>query len=121
MRNSSSTATGDWVAIFALGSMVPDDIEEIARKLEGEGIGAAVINARFAKPIDVKIVEFYAGTANVILTLEDHVLRGRVRQRRTRRTEQPRAQRPRGAHRLAGLFHRARKSGFAANEIRDHF
>ncbi len=65
----------DRVAIFALGSLVPM-AEEIARKLEGEGIGAAVINARFAKPIDVRMLEFFAGTVEVILTVEDHVLRG---------------------------------------------
>jgi 1-deoxy-D-xylulose-5-phosphate synthase len=65
----------DRVAIFALGSLVPM-AEEIARKLEGEGIAAAVINARFAKPIDVDMLEFFAGTVEVILTLEDHVLRG---------------------------------------------
>ena len=66
----------DRVAIFALGALVPM-AEEIARKLEGEGIAAAVINARFAKPIDVEMLEFFAGgTAEVILTLEDHVLRG---------------------------------------------
>jgi 1-deoxy-D-xylulose-5-phosphate synthase len=65
----------DRVAIFALGSLVPM-AEEIARKLGGKGVGAAVINARFAKPIDVKMLEFYANTVEVILTLEDHVLRG---------------------------------------------
>jgi 1-deoxy-D-xylulose-5-phosphate synthase len=63
------------VAIFALGALVPM-AEEIARKLECEGVAAAVINARFAKPIDVRMLEFFAGTAEVILTLEDHVLRG---------------------------------------------
>ena len=65
----------DRVAIFALGSLVPM-AEEIARKLEGEGTAAAVINARFAKPIDVEMLEFFAGSVDVILTLEDHVLRG---------------------------------------------
>jgi 1-deoxy-D-xylulose-5-phosphate synthase len=65
----------DRVAIFALGALVPM-AEEIARKLEGEGVAAAVINARFAKPIDVEMLEFFAGTVEVILTLEDHVLRG---------------------------------------------
>jgi len=65
----------DRVAIFALGALVPM-AEEIARKLEGEGIAAAVINARFVKPIDVEMLEFFAGTVEVILTLEDHVLRG---------------------------------------------
>src|SRR5581483_6816029 len=65
----------DRVAIFALGALVPM-AEEIARKLEGQGIPAAVINARFTKPIDVEMLEFYARTVDVILTLEDHVLRG---------------------------------------------
>lgn len=41
-----------------------------------EGISAAVINARFAKPIDVEMLEFYARSVDVILTMEDHVLRG---------------------------------------------
>jgi deoxyxylulose-5-phosphate synthase len=45
--------------------------QDIARKLEVEGIEAAVINARFSKPIDV--VELFAGSVEVILTLEDHV------------------------------------------------
>jgi 1-deoxy-D-xylulose-5-phosphate synthase len=65
----------DRVAIFALGSLVPM-AEEIARKLEGKGIAAAVINARFTKPIDVTMLQFFASTVEVILTLEDHVLRG---------------------------------------------
>jgi 1-deoxy-D-xylulose-5-phosphate synthase len=65
----------DRVAILALGALVPM-AEEIARKLEGEGITAAVINARFAKPIDVHMLQFLAGTVEVILTLEDHVLQG---------------------------------------------
>jgi 1-deoxy-D-xylulose-5-phosphate synthase len=65
----------DRVAIFALGALVPM-AREIAVKLEGEGIPAAVINARFTKPIDTEMLEFYAGSVDVILTLEDHVLRG---------------------------------------------
>jgi 1-deoxy-D-xylulose-5-phosphate synthase len=70
-----SHGENDRVAIFALGAMVPM-AEEIARKLEGDGVGAAVINARFAKPIDVEMLEFFAGSAEVLLTLEDHVLAG---------------------------------------------
>ncbi len=35
-----------------------------------------MINARFAKPIDVEMLEFFARSVDVILTLEDHVLRG---------------------------------------------
>ncbi len=65
----------DRVAIFALGAMVPM-AQEVAVKLEAEGISAAVINARFTKPIDTEMLEFYARSVDVILTLEDHVLRG---------------------------------------------
>jgi len=65
----------DRVAIFALGALIPM-AKEIAGKLEGEGYSAAVINARFTKPIDVEMLEFYARSVDVILTLEDHVLKG---------------------------------------------
>ena len=65
----------DRVAIFALGSLVPM-AKDIARKLESQGVSAAVINARFAKPVDAEMLEFYARTVEVILTLEDHVLCG---------------------------------------------
>ena len=65
----------DRVAIFALGAIVPM-AQEIARKLEGEGVSSAVINSRFAKPIDAEWLEFYARTVDVILTMEDHVLAG---------------------------------------------
>jgi 1-deoxy-D-xylulose-5-phosphate synthase len=50
--------------------------QEAAAKLEGEGISSAVINARFAKPIDTAMLEFYARSVDVIVTLEDHVLMG---------------------------------------------
>jgi 1-deoxy-D-xylulose-5-phosphate synthase len=65
----------DRVAIFALGALVPM-AQEVAAKLEGEGISAAVINARFAKPVDTAMLEFYARSVDVIVTMEDHVLRG---------------------------------------------
>ena len=65
----------DQVAIFALGNMVLM-ANEVAAKLESEGVSAAVINARFAKPVDAGMIEFYAREVDVILTLEDHVLAG---------------------------------------------
>ncbi len=65
----------DQVAIFALGNMVPMG-RELGRRLETEGISAAVINARFTKPIDVEMLDFFARQVSVIVTLEDHVLRG---------------------------------------------
>src|SRR6201981_314945 len=65
----------DRVAIFALGALVPM-AQEAAAKLEGGRISSAVINARFGKPIDTAMLEFYARSVDVIVTLEDHVLRG---------------------------------------------
>jgi len=65
----------DQVAVFALGNMVPM-AREVAARLEDEGVSAAVINARFAKPVDAEMIEFYARQVDVLLTLEDHVLSG---------------------------------------------
>jgi 1-deoxy-D-xylulose-5-phosphate synthase len=49
---------------------------ELAFKLEEEGVPAAVVNARFTKPVDIEMLEFYARQVEAILTLEDHVLKG---------------------------------------------
>jgi 1-deoxy-D-xylulose-5-phosphate synthase len=65
----------DRVAIFALGALVPMGLE-LALRLENEGISAAVINARFTKPVDAEMLEFYASSVEAIVTLEDHVLCG---------------------------------------------
>src|ERR1700751_5131373 len=62
-------------AILALGALAPLGME-VARKLEGEGISSTVINARFTKPLDAELLEFCARSVDVILTLEDHVLKG---------------------------------------------
>ena len=65
----------DRVAFFALGALIPM-AQEAAAKLEGQGISSAVINARFTKPIDAAMLEFYARSVDAIVTLEDHVLKG---------------------------------------------
>jgi 1-deoxy-D-xylulose-5-phosphate synthase len=65
----------DRVAVFALGALVPMG-REIARRLETEGISTAVVNARFVKPLDRDLLEFYARSVDAIVTLEDHVLMG---------------------------------------------
>jgi len=44
--------------------------------LEHEGFSAAVINPRFAKPVDRDCVAEFAGKARLLITLEDHVLAG---------------------------------------------
>jgi 1-deoxy-D-xylulose-5-phosphate synthase len=66
---------GHDIAIFGLGAMLPE-AERLAAMLEGEGFSAAVINPRFAKPIDRRCVEEYGRHCGLLVTLEDHVLAG---------------------------------------------
>jgi 1-deoxy-D-xylulose-5-phosphate synthase len=66
---------GSDVAIFSLGNMLPE-AEKLAATLRREGQSAAVINARFAKPIDAACVESYARRCGLLVTMEDHVLAG---------------------------------------------
>jgi 1-deoxy-D-xylulose-5-phosphate synthase len=64
---------GQKVAIFGLGSMCAM-AEEAAAILEAQGISTAVINPRWIKPLDTGTIEFFARGADVICTMEDHVL-----------------------------------------------
>jgi 1-deoxy-D-xylulose-5-phosphate synthase len=63
------------IALFGLGPMCA-----IARKaavqLAGEGFDVAVINPRFTKPLDAGAHEFFAQAADLVVTLEDHVIMG---------------------------------------------
>ncbi|HEX9198675.1 MAG TPA: transketolase C-terminal domain-containing protein, partial [Acidobacteriaceae bacterium] len=66
---------GQDVAIFGLGAMLPEALR-LAAMLEREGFSAAVINPRFAKPIDRECVAEYGRHCGLLVTLEDHVLAG---------------------------------------------
>jgi 1-deoxy-D-xylulose-5-phosphate synthase len=66
---------GHDVAIFGLGAMLPE-AQRLAAMLEREGFSAAVINPRFAKPIDRECVAEYGRHCGLLVTLEDHVLAG---------------------------------------------
>jgi 1-deoxy-D-xylulose-5-phosphate synthase len=74
VRNFSQTG-GRKVAVFGLGNMLA-----LARKavdeLAAAGFDAAVINPRFTKPLDAGTTEFFGRAADVVVTLEDHVLTG---------------------------------------------
>ncbi len=63
------------VAIFGLGAMLPE-AERLAALLAHEGIGAAVINPRFAKPVDARCVARFGRSCELVVTLEDHVRAG---------------------------------------------
>ena len=66
---------GHDVAIFGLGAMLPEAMR-LAAMLEREGFSAAVVNPRFAKPIDHTCVAEYGRHCGLLITLEDHVLAG---------------------------------------------
>ncbi|HHX77079.1 MAG TPA: hypothetical protein GX697_01830 [Firmicutes bacterium] len=66
---------GKDLAVFALGSMVHPALKAV-RKLSYYGIQAALINARFAAPLDVKTVVDWARKCGKIITVEENVLSG---------------------------------------------
>lgn len=66
---------GKDVAILAIGSMVRPCLEA-AELLKAARIDAAVINARFAQPIDETLVKDVAKRTGRIVTVEENVLRG---------------------------------------------
>ena len=66
---------GQDVAILGLGAMLPEALR-LAEMLRQEGVSAAIINPRFAKPIDRECVETFGNRCGLLITLEDHVLAG---------------------------------------------
>ncbi len=61
--------------IIAVGSMVYSSVEA-AKSLEKEGVAATVINARFVKPLDKKLILDSIKSADRIITVEEGVLEG---------------------------------------------
>lgn len=70
-----SNSGGRKVALFGLGNM-----QKLARqagaRLFKQGCDVAIINPRFTKPLDEATTKFFAQAADVVVTLEDHVLPG---------------------------------------------
>jgi 1-deoxy-D-xylulose-5-phosphate synthase len=63
------------VALFGLGNLNSMACKAAAQ-LINEGYDCAVINPRFAKPLDAGAHEFFGKAADVVVTLEDHALAG---------------------------------------------
>lgn len=61
--------------LVALGSMVYPALKA-AKRLEKEGISLAVVNARFVKPLDEKMILSFARNRRVIITAEEGILPG---------------------------------------------
>ncbi|HEY7032530.1 MAG TPA: 1-deoxy-D-xylulose-5-phosphate synthase [Thermomicrobiales bacterium] len=66
---------GDDVAILAVGSMVLP-AERAADLLAHEGVRATVVNARFVKPLDERLVLALAERCGAIVTVEESSVRG---------------------------------------------
>ena len=63
------------VALFGLGNMM-SMARQAAQFLERDGYDVALINPRFFKPLDAGTTEYFGQTAEIVVTLEDHVLQG---------------------------------------------
>jgi 1-deoxy-D-xylulose-5-phosphate synthase len=66
---------GDSVAVVALGTMVAPALGA-ARALSEQGMEAAVVNARFAKPLDVELIGELARTCGRVVTVEENTVAG---------------------------------------------
>ncbi len=61
--------------LLAYGSPV-EQAEKAARELAAEGIHVAVVNARWAKPLDAELILRLAKCTRRVVTIEDHVVAG---------------------------------------------
>ncbi|HET7094600.1 MAG TPA: 1-deoxy-D-xylulose-5-phosphate synthase, partial [Thermomicrobiales bacterium] len=66
---------GDDVAIFAVGAMTLA-AERAADALAAEGIAAAVVNARFVKPLDEQCILSLARRCGAVVTVEESAAKG---------------------------------------------
>src|SRR5439155_19839130 len=72
--------------ILAYGSTVAQ-AELAAKELAEEGISVAVVNARWAKPLDEELVIRLAKGTRRLVTIEDHVMAGGFGSARLERLE----------------------------------
>ena len=63
------------VAVFALGAMMGEG-RRLVEILEAQGLSVALIDPRFAKPVDRACIDLYGTRCRLLITLEDHVLAG---------------------------------------------
>ena len=66
---------GEQVALVAVGSMVETAVQ-VKDYLAKEGLQVTVVNARFIKPLDTEMLDMLSQKHNMIVTMEENVLRG---------------------------------------------
>jgi len=62
---------GDDVLLLAIGTLVHPALEAAA-ELAGQGVSAAVVNARFVKPLDTTMILPLAERCGAVVTVEEH-------------------------------------------------
>ncbi len=67
--------TGDGGVLIAIGSMVHRALKA-AERLSALGVEVSVVNARFAKPLDVELLVEATRGQPLVMTVEDHALQG---------------------------------------------
>lgn len=67
--------TGKDISIIAVGNMV-DTALKVSELLREMGISAEVINGRFIKPLDTRLILESAAKTNAVATLEDNSIKG---------------------------------------------
>jgi len=72
---SQVISKGDDILIIAIGKSVSEAMEA-NKRLKELNINASIINARFVKPLDKKLIIEYALKIKKIITIEEHVLDG---------------------------------------------
>lgn len=66
---------GRKIAVLGVGSMIPS-CEEICRGLREDGYDPTFVNARFVKPLDVKLLDELAKDHKLFVTVEENVKSG---------------------------------------------
>ena len=66
---------GEDVALFAVGLMV-DTAEDVADLLQAKGYSTAVINARFVKPLDEKMIVNFGNKVKLLVSMEENTRHG---------------------------------------------
>ncbi len=63
------------IVLFALGSMVKT-AEIVREALKEQGYACSLVNARFAKPLDIELLNEVVNTHKLIITMEENVING---------------------------------------------
>jgi 1-deoxy-D-xylulose-5-phosphate synthase len=69
-------AEGSRVALVGYGYGVQVALDAAGIVSESLGVPPTVVNARFAKPLDIDLLREIAETHDVVVTIEDHALQG---------------------------------------------